>query len=85
MNVAGKRVGVLGTGASGVQVIQEVGKAAAGVVVFQRTPNTAMPMRQKRFTEEELTEFKKSFPERFKTRALTAGGYDFDLQEKAGS
>jgi cation diffusion facilitator CzcD-associated flavoprotein CzcO len=84
VDVAGKRVGVLGTGASGVQVIQEIGKVAASVVVFQRTPNTAMPMRQKRFTEEELAESKKSFPERFKTRALTAGGYDFDLQEKSG-
>jgi cyclohexanone monooxygenase len=84
VDLKGKRVGVLGTGASGIQVIQEVGKIARGVTVFQRTPNTAMPMRQKRFSDEELLEFKKTFPDRFKMRALTAGGYDFDVQDKSG-
>jgi cation diffusion facilitator CzcD-associated flavoprotein CzcO len=49
VDIDGKRVGVLGTGASGVQVIQEVGKTAAHVTVFQRTPNTTLPMRHGRF------------------------------------
>ena len=42
----GKRVGVLGTGASGVQVIQELGPIVEHLTVFQRTPNLALPMRQ---------------------------------------
>jgi cation diffusion facilitator CzcD-associated flavoprotein CzcO len=40
-----KRVGVIGTGASGVQVAQEAAGVAAHLTVFQRTPNTALPMR----------------------------------------
>lgn len=40
----GKRVGVLGTGATGVQVIQEVAKSAGELFVFQRTPNWCAPL-----------------------------------------
>jgi len=39
VDLSGKRVGVIGTGSSGVQVIPEVAKAAAEVYVFQRTAN----------------------------------------------
>lgn len=43
----GRRIGVIGTGATGVQVIQELGPAAGRLVVFQRQPNCALPMRQR--------------------------------------
>ena len=39
----GKRVGVVGTGSSGIQVIPEVAKVAAEVYVFQRTANYVTP------------------------------------------
>jgi cation diffusion facilitator CzcD-associated flavoprotein CzcO len=39
VDLSGKRVGVIGTGSSGVQVIPEVAKVAAKVCVFQRTAN----------------------------------------------
>lgn len=42
-----KRVGVMGTGATGVQIIQELGPKVAKLVVLQRSPNCALPMRQK--------------------------------------
>lgn len=42
----GKRVGIIGTGASGIQVIQETGPLASHLTVFQRTPQFALPMRQ---------------------------------------
>ncbi|MDF3312824.1 NAD(P)/FAD-dependent oxidoreductase [Rhodococcus sp. T2V] len=40
----GKRVGVIGTASSGIQVIQEIAKSAAHLTVFQRTPNYATPL-----------------------------------------
>ncbi|MFW2332190.1 flavin-containing monooxygenase, partial [Ilumatobacter sp.] len=49
----GRRVAVIGTGASGVQVVQESAHAAEHVTVFQRTPVTAIPMRQRRLDPEE--------------------------------
>ncbi|KAJ6638612.1 Baeyer-Villiger monooxygenase, partial [Pseudolycoriella hygida] len=46
VNFKGKRVAVIGTGASGVQVIQEIGPDVEHLTVYQRTPNLALPMRQ---------------------------------------
>ena len=40
----GKRVAVIGTGATGVQTIQEVAKTAGHLTVFQRTPNWCAPL-----------------------------------------
>ena len=40
----GKRVGIIGTGASGVQATQAMNKEASHLTVFQRTPNLALPM-----------------------------------------
>ena len=44
VDFAGKRVAVIGTGASGVQTIQEVAKTAERLVAFQRTPNWCAPL-----------------------------------------
>ncbi|MGE0861188.1 MAG: flavin-containing monooxygenase [Gammaproteobacteria bacterium] len=43
VQLAGKRVGVIGTGSSGVQVVPEVAKLASEVHVFQRTANYVTP------------------------------------------
>ncbi len=43
MDLRGKRVGVIGTGSSGVQVIPEIAKVARDVCVFQRTANYVIP------------------------------------------
>ncbi|MEH6518231.1 MAG: NAD(P)/FAD-dependent oxidoreductase [Halioglobus sp.] len=59
----GKRVGVIGTGASGVQIIQEASKDAAQLTVFQRTPILALPMRQASLDEAAQREMKKDYPE----------------------
>jgi cyclohexanone monooxygenase len=43
VDLAGKRVGIIGTGASAVQVIPEVARVAEQLVVFQRTPIWCLP------------------------------------------
>lgn len=45
IDLAGKRVGVVGSAASAVQFIPEVAKVAAHLTVFQRTPNWVVPRR----------------------------------------
>lgn len=45
VDFVGKRVGVIGTGSSGIQVIQEMAKVAGELFVFQRTAQYATPMR----------------------------------------
>jgi hypothetical protein len=75
----GKRVGVVGTGASGVQVIQEVYQHVAELTVFQRTPNLALPMRQRQLNDETNRRMKETLRERFRKRAETFGGLDYDI------
>jgi cation diffusion facilitator CzcD-associated flavoprotein CzcO len=60
----GKRVGVLGTRARGVQVIEEVYQDVAELTVFQRTPNLALPMRQRKLDDGTNQRMKETFSER---------------------
>jgi cyclohexanone monooxygenase len=50
LDLTDRRVGVIGTGASGVQVIQEAGKVASDLTVFQRTPILACRCSSRRST-----------------------------------
>ena len=70
---AGKRVGVIGTGATGVQVIQEVAKTAGHLTVFQRSPNYCAPLLNRPIDAETQREIKASYPEIFE-RCLESHG-----------
>jgi cation diffusion facilitator CzcD-associated flavoprotein CzcO len=52
-DLSGKRVGVVGTGSSAVQVVPEIAKVAEKLYVFQRDPGWIMPKRERDFTPEE--------------------------------
>ncbi|KAK1221402.1 hypothetical protein PQX77_015787 [Marasmius sp. AFHP31] len=60
VDMKGKRVAVIGTGTSGVQVIQEVGSEVKSLAVFQRTPDFCLPMRQSKLDAETQMANKKS-------------------------
>jgi cation diffusion facilitator CzcD-associated flavoprotein CzcO len=62
----GKRVAVIGTGATGVQTIQEVAKTAGHLTVFQRTPNWCAPLHNSRIDAEQMAKIKAGYPEMFK-------------------
>lgn len=53
VNLEGKRVGVVGSAASAVQLIPEVAKIAEHLVVFQRTPNWVIPRLDRPVTPED--------------------------------
>jgi cation diffusion facilitator CzcD-associated flavoprotein CzcO len=75
----GKRIGVVGTGASGVQVIQEAGPVSTHLTVFQRTTNLALPMRQRQLGDEENAAEKRTYGERMAIRNNTFAGFDYDF------
>ena len=62
----GKRVAVIGTGATGVQTIQEVAKTAGHLTDFQRTPNWCTPLHNRKITAEEMKDIRAGYPEIFK-------------------
>ena len=61
----GKRVAVIGTGATAVQTIQEVAKTVGHLTVFQRTPNWCAPLHNDKIGEEEMRQIRASYPEIF--------------------
>ncbi|HUN50090.1 MAG TPA: NAD(P)/FAD-dependent oxidoreductase, partial [Candidatus Sulfotelmatobacter sp.] len=65
VSFAGKRVAVIGTGATGVQTIQEVAKTATHLTVFQRTPNWCAPLHNSRIEPAAQAAIKARYPEIF--------------------
>jgi cyclohexanone monooxygenase len=50
VDFTGKRVGVIGTGSSGIQVIPILAQQAAHLTVFQRTPSYTLPAKNRALT-----------------------------------
>jgi cation diffusion facilitator CzcD-associated flavoprotein CzcO len=69
----GKRVAVIGTGATAVQTIQEVAKTVGHLTVFQRTPNWCAPLHNDKIGEEEMRRIRASYPEIFARCSDTPG------------
>jgi len=89
----GRKVGIIGTGASGVQVVQEAAPAAERLVVFQRTPVTALPMQQRALDPAEQAAAKADYPTLFARRneppgnfcdieRLETGAFDVSAEER---
>ena len=74
VDVAGKRVGVIGTGSSGVQVIPQVARTAGHVFVFQRTAQYTVPARNRPLDDEARRELRDSFGERQEFKRTTPAG-----------
>ena len=71
----GKRVAVIGTGSSGVQVIPEIAPEVASLTVYQRTPNWATPLNNRPITPEEQAELKAGFKSIKETVDKSASGF----------
>ena len=75
MDLAGKRVGVIGTGATAVQLITEIAKEVGHLTVFQRTANYCAPLRNRLIDDEMQQEIKANYPDIFKKCMETAGSF----------
>ncbi len=73
VSFAGKRVAVIGTGASGVQFITEVAKTVGHMAVYQRTPNWCTPLRNNRISAQEMEGIRRRYDDIFK-RCLETWG-----------
>ena len=63
VDVAGKRVAVVGTSSSGVQVVPAIAGEAAAVTVYQRSANWCTPLNNRPITAEEQAELRAGFEE----------------------
>ncbi|SFO01119.1 flavin-containing monooxygenase [Xenorhabdus japonica] len=92
LKINGLRVGVLGTGSTGAQLIVAVSKVASHLTVFQRAAQYIVPAGQSRLTTDEVENYFSNFEERWKkwrkTRLAcgfdepTIGAFDVSLEEQ---
>ena len=75
-DLSGRKIALIGTGASGVQVAQEAAKSASKLTLFQRTPILALPMRQQKLSKEDQERDKQDYAAIFETRKQTSGGFE---------
>jgi cation diffusion facilitator CzcD-associated flavoprotein CzcO len=78
VQLAGKRVAVIGTGATGIQVIAEIADKVADLTVFQRRPNWSAPLNNGPISDEEMADIRSRYEEIFKTCARTPGGFEHE-------
>ncbi|MCZ4077901.1 NAD(P)/FAD-dependent oxidoreductase [Rhodococcus sp. H36-A4] len=83
VDFAGKRVGVIGTGSSGIQSIPLIAEQAATLHVFQRTPNFSVPASNRPLDEETRREQKATYAERRRKSWASGGGSPFVSNPKS--
>jgi cation diffusion facilitator CzcD-associated flavoprotein CzcO len=65
VDFAGKRVGIIGTGATAIQAITEIAKTVGHLTVFQRTPNWAAPLHNGKILDDEMRDIRAHYAEIF--------------------
>ena len=73
VSFAGKRVAVIGTGATGIQAITEIAKTAGHLTVFQRTAQWSAPLHNSKVTPEEMGNIRENYAEIFAKCQETVG------------
>ncbi|KAF9061658.1 FAD dependent oxidoreductase [Rhodocollybia butyracea] len=76
IDVKGKRVGVIGTGSTGVQVITEIGPKVKHLTVFQRSPAIALPMNQIKIDQAKHQKMRELSPLMYRRRTQTPSGHN---------
>lgn len=74
VELKGKKVAVIGAGSTGVQIVQEASKVSEQTTQFIRTPNFALPMRQRQITEDEIYSYLPQMRHVFKACQNTNSG-----------
>ena len=83
MDLKGKLVGVIGTGATAVQLIPMIAPEVSHLTVFQRTANYCAPLRNGPIDEETMKEIKTRYPEIFRICNETAGSFMHEFDQRS--
>jgi cation diffusion facilitator CzcD-associated flavoprotein CzcO len=75
VELAGKKVAVIGTGATGIQVIGEIADKVGELTVFQRRPNWCAPLNNSPISEQEMADIRSRYDEIFAACARSPGGF----------
>ena len=78
VDLSEKRVGIIGTGATAIQVIGAIADKVGDLTVFQRRPNWVAPLNNSEISEEKMDEIRARYDEIFATCARTPGGFEHE-------
>ena len=76
VDIAGKKVGIIGTGATAIQVIAEIADKVGELTVFQRRPNWAAPLNNSEISDEEMADIRSRYDEIFEACSRSPGGFE---------
>ena len=79
VDFTGKRVGLVGTGSTGIQAAPVIAEQAEHLYVFQRTPNYSVPARNYPLTPEQLGEIKANYAEIRRRCRESYAGFPYDV------
>ncbi|MBV7396429.1 flavin-containing monooxygenase [Mameliella sediminis] len=82
LDLDGKRVGVIGIGATGIQVIQTIAPIVGEMKVFVRTPQYVLPMKNPKYGPDEEKRYKARFEELKANLPVTFTGFEYDFEHK---
>jgi len=80
VDFAGKRVGVVGIGATGIQVIQTIAGDVGHLKVFIRTPQYIIPMKNPKFGAADVEDYKSRFKSLTERLPRTFTGFEYDFE-----
>ena len=78
VELAGKKVAIIGTGATAIQVIGEIADKVGELTVFQRRPNWSAPLNNGPISDAEMADIRARYDEIFATCARTPGGFEHE-------
>ena len=83
VDFSGQRVGVIGTGSSGIQTIPVIAAQAAQLVVFQRTPNFSIPAWNRPLPLPDQQAWKQDYADHRQRARSTRSGILYDYSQRA--
>ncbi len=75
IDLTGKKVAIMGTGATAIQVIAEIADKVGDLTVFQRRPNWSAPLNNSPISDQEMADIRSRYDEILATCARTPGGF----------
>jgi cation diffusion facilitator CzcD-associated flavoprotein CzcO len=78
VDMKGKRVAVVGTGATGIQVIGEIADKVGDLTIFQRRPNWSAPLNNSPISSEQMADIRSRYDEIFAACARSPGGFEHE-------
>jgi cation diffusion facilitator CzcD-associated flavoprotein CzcO len=83
VDFAGKRVGLVGTGSTGIQAAPVIAEQSGHLTVFQRTPNYSVPAQNAPLTPEFKARVKANYAEIKRVMRSTTNGHPFVVEDRS--